>query len=160
MSAVEPAPDLPDLIDVMRLENAWVEAYHAEDAPVATIADLGALGPGLLPQAARHFSSRRAPPAVFNSGCLDLGFAINPAQTLRRPGRGSPRTCSLPVRRPKSNVRVLPPGGYDFATRLSRGATLLEAAQAADGLDFDFGAHLVGLVESGAVAALVPGGSC
>src|SRR5215469_13567661 len=31
-----PETDPPHLADVARLENAWVEAYHAADAPVAT----------------------------------------------------------------------------------------------------------------------------
>jgi hypothetical protein len=34
---------------------------------------------------------------------------------------------------------------------------LLQAVAALDDPAFDFGAHLVGLVESGAVAAIVPG---
>ena len=54
-------------------------------------------------------------------------------------------------------VRVLPPLGYDFALRLREGATLVEAAIAMNDAEFDFGAHLVGLVESGAVASVVPG---
>ena len=37
------------LLDVARLENAWVEAYHAEDASVATVDELAALGPDCLP---------------------------------------------------------------------------------------------------------------
>ena len=54
-------------------------------------------------------------------------------------------------------VRVLPPLGYDFALRLHEGATLVEAVTALDDPAFDFGTHLVGLVESGAVASIIPG---
>ena len=54
-------------------------------------------------------------------------------------------------------MRILPPLAYDFASRLREGATLIEAALAADDPEFDFGTHLVGLVESGAVAAIIPG---
>ena len=39
----------PALADVARLENAWVEAYHAEDAGVATVGELAALSPDCLP---------------------------------------------------------------------------------------------------------------
>ncbi len=35
---VQPAPDC--LVDVARLENAWVEAYHAKDAAAATVGEL------------------------------------------------------------------------------------------------------------------------
>ncbi len=56
-------------------------------------------------------------------------------------------------------VRVLPPLGYDFALSLREGATLVEAVAALNDPDFDFGAHLVGLVESGAVASIIPGRS-
>ena len=40
----------PVLVDVARLENAWVEAYHAEDAPPATVGELAALSPDCLPE--------------------------------------------------------------------------------------------------------------
>jgi hypothetical protein len=54
-------------------------------------------------------------------------------------------------------VRVLLPLGYEFARRLHEGATLVEAAEAIDDPAFDFGTHLVGLIESGAVASIIPG---
>jgi hypothetical protein len=56
-------------------------------------------------------------------------------------------------------VRVLPTLGYEFALRLREGATLIEAAQALNDPAFDFGTHLVGLIESGAVASVIPGGA-
>src|SRR4029077_9198222 len=54
-------------------------------------------------------------------------------------------------------VRVLPPLGYDFALRLREGATLIEAFTTLDDPTFDFGTHLVGLVDSGAVASFIHG---
>ena len=54
-------------------------------------------------------------------------------------------------------MRVLPPLAYDFALSLRDGATLVEAVAAMNDPAFDFGAHLVGLVESGAVASIIPG---
>ncbi len=159
MAAVEPAPDLPDLVDVMRLENAWVEAYHAEDAPVATIADLGALDAVALPRALVGFH-----PAA---RLLRFSTAAASIWASHQSGAAPVRAAAqigedVLIARPDAqvNVRILPPGGYDFAVRLRCGATLLEAAQAAHDPDFDFGTHLVGLVASGAISALVPGGSC
>jgi hypothetical protein len=40
---------------------------------------------------------------------------------------------------------------------MQEGATLVEALTALDDPAFDFGAHLVGLVESGAIASIIPG---
>ena len=54
-------------------------------------------------------------------------------------------------------VRVLPPLAYDFALRLREGATLIEAAVSLDDPTFDFGTHLIGLVDSGAVASIIAG---
>ena len=49
-------------------------------------------------------------------------------------------------------MRVLPPGGYDFARALFAGATLAEAAETLAGEGFDPGSHVVGLIEAGAFA--------
>jgi hypothetical protein len=54
-------------------------------------------------------------------------------------------------------VRVLPPSGYDFALKMREGATLIEAFTALDDQAFDFGTHLVGLVDSGTIASFIPG---
>jgi hypothetical protein len=43
--------------------------------------------------------------------------------------------------------------------RLREGATLIEAAQALNDPAFDFGTHLVGLIESSAVASVILGGA-
>ena len=44
------AHSVPYLADVARLENAWAEAYHAEDAAAATVGELAALSPDCLPR--------------------------------------------------------------------------------------------------------------
>ncbi len=147
------APSLPD---VARLENAWVEAYHAEDAGVATVGDLAALSPDGLP------STR----IVFHPAARLMRFAT-PAASLW----ASAQSCGHPaasteeigedalITRPDCDVRVrvLPPLGFDFALSLREGATLVEAVAALSDPAFDLGAHLVGLVESGAVASIIPG---
>ena len=37
VEAFEPAREIPYLTDVARLENAWVEAYHAAEAPALAL---------------------------------------------------------------------------------------------------------------------------
>jgi hypothetical protein len=160
--AAAQAPELARLADVARdvarLEDAWVEAYHAADAPVATAKDLRALSPDQLA------GTRIA----FHPAARVLRFPT-PAASLwasAQSGDGPPAPAQAMaedalITRPDAEVRVrvLPPLGYDFALKLKQGATLIEAALAANDPEFDFGTHLVGLVESGAVAALVPGDS-
>ena len=77
----------------------------------------------------------------------------HPAALIEGPGEDALIT------RPDCDVRarVLPPLAYDFALQLRDGATLIEAAAAMNDPAFDFGTHLVGLVESGAVASIIPG---
>jgi hypothetical protein len=146
------------LVDVARLENAWVEAYHSEDATVATIGELAALDPDCLPNAR----------IAFHPATRLLRFATPAASVWASCQSGAERAASEPagaedalITRPDCDVRVrvLPALAYDFALSLSEGATLIEAVTALDDPGFDFGAHLVGLVESGAVASIVPGQS-
>ena len=148
----------PCLVDVARLENAWVEAYHAEDATAATVAELAVLSPDALPGAR----------IAFHPATRLLRFSTAAASVW-----ASAQTCNAsvaPIQAPGEDalitrpdcdvhVRVLPPLAHDFALRLREGATLIEAAQALNDPAFDFGTHLVGLVESGAVASLMPGAS-
>jgi hypothetical protein len=148
----------PCLPDVARLENAWVEAYHAEDAAAATVAELAAQSPDCLPGAR----------IAFHPAARLLRFATPAASIWASAQEGAEPAASKRagaedalIIRPDCDVRVrvLPPLGYDFALRLREGATLIEAALAVNDAEFDFGAHLVGLVESGAVASFIPGGS-
>jgi hypothetical protein len=144
------------LVDVARLENVWVDAYHSEDASTATVADLAALSPDCLP------GTRIA----FHPAARLLRFAT-PAATVWASAQNSNQPVTLTegpgedalITRPDCDVRVrvLPPGGYDFALKMREGATLIEAFTALDDPAFDFGAHLVGLVESGAVASVIHG---
>ena len=155
-NAIRSAHAIASLVDVARLENAWVEAYHAEDASVAIVAELAALNPGSMPGA--RF--------VFHPAARLLRFATaagsiwasaqnsdHPAALIEGPGEDALITrpdCDV-------RVRVLPPLAHDFALRLREGATLIKAAAAMNDSAFDFGTHLVGLVESGAVASIISG---
>ncbi len=144
------------LVDVARLENAWVEAYHAGDAGVATVGELAALSPDRLPETR----------IVFHPATQLLRFATPAASLWASRQSGTERPASEPVgaedaliTRPDCDVRVrvLPPLAYDFALSLREGATLVEAVAALNDPAFDFGAHLVGLVESGAIASIITG---
>jgi hypothetical protein len=144
------------LVDVARLENAWVESYHAEDATAAAVDELAALGPDSVPGARIVFHPaarllRFATPAA--SVWASAQNSEHPAALIEGPGEDALIT------RPDCDVRVraLPPLAYDFALRLREGATLIEAAAAMNDPAFDLGTHLVGLVESGAVASIIPG---
>ena len=144
------------LADVARLENAWVEAYHAADAAAATLGDLAELRPDCLPEAriAFHPAARilrfSTPAASIWASAQGCAGAAEPIRDIAE---------DVLVTRPDADVRVriLPPLGYDFALELKEGATLIEAALALNHPAFDFGTHLVGLVESGAVASIIPG---
>ena len=149
------ALDPPYLAEVAALENAWVEAYHAGDAKVAGLGDLAALAPAELPGAR----------VEFHPAARLLGFAA-PAASIWAAHQGDAEPAP-PARwqgeealvvRPDADVAVhiLPPGGYAFAARLREGATLADAAEALSNPD-EFGTHLVGLVEAGAVRSIIPG---
>ena len=148
----------PCLADVARLENAWVQAYHGADAAAATVKDLATLSPDLLPgtRIAFHPAARTlrfsTPAASIWASAQSGDGAAAPVQAIGEDAL---------ITRPEADVRVriLPPLGYDFALKLREGATLIEAALRLDDPDFDFGTHLVGLVESGAVASIMPGAS-
>jgi hypothetical protein len=151
IAAFDPARELPYLADVARLENAWVEAYHAAEATPLGLADLAAVDPQRLG---------------------DLRFVFHPAVRLLRlahpaasiwaahQGANEPRAPEhwraedAMITRPHADVdvRILPRGGYEFAAALLSGAALAEAAAplAAEGVDP--GPHLVGLIEAGAIA--------
>jgi hypothetical protein len=153
----EPAAELelPFLPDVARLENAWIEAYHAADATVATLSDLAALAPAELPR-----SQIELHPAVrllrFATPAASIWAAFQSDSRPVPPGRSQGEDVLLVRPEADVSVHVLPPGGYAFATRLRDGSTLAGAADALPSPE-DFGAHIVGLVESGAVASIMPG---
>ena len=144
------------LADVARLENAWVEAYHAEDAATATVGELAALSPDCLPNTriAFHPAARllrfATPAASVWASAQSSGDPAAPAEETGQDALITRPDCDV-------RVRVLPPLGYDFALKMRDGATLIEAFAALDDPGFDFGTHLVGLVESGAVASIIPG---
>jgi hypothetical protein len=146
------------LVDVARLENAWVEAYHAEDASVATVVELAALNPDCLPgtRIAFHPAARLM---RFATPAASVWAAAQSSNGPAAPVEGTGEDALITRPDYDVRVRVLPSLGYDFALRLGEGATLIEAAAALNDPAFDFGTHLVGLIDSGAVASVIPGRS-
>ena len=63
----------PYLVDLARLENAWVDAYHAEDAPTVGLADLADARPGDSARTPRSRSIRRRVFFACDARRLDLG---------------------------------------------------------------------------------------
>ena len=146
----EPAREIPYLADVARLENAWVEAYHSWDAPPMTLAALAEIDPAQFD--ALRFSAHPAARLLrFAHPAASIWAAHQGPGDPRPPGDW--RAEDALVARPEADVtvRVLPPGGWAFASALFAGAPLREAAEAGGGEDFDPGAHLVGLIEAGAL---------
>jgi hypothetical protein len=149
-----PAASIAYLADVARLENAWVEAYHAAEASALGLDALASIAPDAL----ETLRFRPHPAARL------IRFA-HPAASIwaGSQGEGEPRAPEVwsaeeaLVARPDADVfvRVLPLGGFAFAAALFSGASLGEATALAARDGFDPGAHLVGLVEAGAFQSLI-----
>jgi hypothetical protein len=149
-----PAAEIAFLADVARLENAWIEAYHAADADAVGIDDIA----GRAPEAIEMLRLRVHPAARllrFTHPAASIWAASQAEGEPRRPEVWAAEQAL--VTRPDADVfvRALPPGGFAFAEALFSGATLGEAAAHCAGEDFDPGAHLVGLIEAGAFQSLI-----
>ena len=154
IASLEQLAKYPYLPDVARLERAWLDAFHAADAePIAADA-LAAVDPGRLGEVvfAPH-------PATW---LIESDYAI--VTIMSRTRAGEPLSGINPtegetalVTRAFSSVEVrsLPPGGAVFFRALIAGASLGEAAAAADANpDFELPAAIAALVESGVFTAL------
>ncbi|MFO0992732.1 MAG: DNA-binding domain-containing protein [Hyphomicrobiales bacterium] len=154
VAGFEPARALPYLPDIVRLENARIDAYHA--------ADVEPLAPDSL-------ASIAADSAEILTFKLHPSFAIvrsaHPIVTIWAMNSGERPLAAISdwsgedalVVRPRLSVltRKLPSGGAIFLQALARGETLIAAGEAAllDVADFDLSANLAGLFEAGLVVA-------
>jgi Putative DNA-binding domain len=153
VAAFEPAREIAYLSDVARLENAWVEAYHAAEAAPLALAALGKVDPQDF--GALMFSPHPAARLLaFEHPAASIWAAHQGAGEPQAPGQW--RAEEALVARPDADVgvRILPPGGFVFAQGLFSGASLAEAAAACPIGGFDAGAHLVGLIEAGAFQSI------
>lgn len=146
------AEDWPWLVDVARLEAAWMRAHHAAEATPIRLGDLAAIAPDAL---------MRHRPTLHPS--LSLIASTHPIGSIwaAHQGEGDPAPLAaggpetVLVVRPEAEVIVLvvAPADAALVAALTGGATLAEATEAAldVSLDFDLGARLTALFDLGAV---------
>ena len=149
----EPARDLDYLPDVASLENAWVEAYHAAEAAPWPLAALAEIAPERL-EALRFAIHPAARLARFETPAASIWSAHQGEGDPAPPERWGGEDVLLTRPHAEVLVRLLPDGGHDFFSSLRSGATLGEAAAPLIETGADPGAHLVGLIEAGAIAGL------
>jgi hypothetical protein len=146
-----PAQGLPYLADIVRLENARVEAYHAADIdPLA--ADSLAIAAGDVE--GLTFKLHPSFGLVRSTYPIVTIWAMNAGEFPLAPIADWSGEDALVVR-PRLMVltRKLPPGGAHFLALLAKGETLMAASEAAlgDEPEFDLSANLAGMFESGLV---------
>lgn len=154
LRAFPPVAEMSYLPDVAALENAWVEAYHAAEAAPLALAALGQVDPERLENLRFQFHPaarlvRSATPAA------SIWAAHQATSEPEPPAHWTPEDALITRPEAQVLVRVLPPGGYDLLAALQAGATLGEAAAPFIAAGVDPGAHLVGLIEAGAVSVLL-----
>lgn len=154
----EHARSLPWLADVARLERAWLDAYHANDAPPLSSTALTTAAPDSL--AGLVFVAHPATRLVRSQFAAVTIFAANRESTSSERIDASTPEDAL-ITRPEFDVVVqrLPPGGAVFLDGLMSGRTLAEAAAAAleDSQNFDLATNIAGLIEAGAFTSLTSG---
>lgn len=155
IESYEYAQDMPWLADVARIERAWLDAYHAADAPAlpaTTLAEVSAdrLGDIIFRVHPATRIARSAYPAV-------AIFAMNRADGPVTSLKSSTAEDALVTRADQEvDVRLLPPGNATFLTSLIDGATLAEAASNAfdETRSFDLSASIAGMIDAGVFTTL------
>lgn len=155
IAGYEHAQMMPWLADVARIERAWLDAYHARDAAPLAPAQLAAIVPERL--ADLVFTPHPATQIVRSEFSAVTIFAANrDTPPVGRIDASTPEDAL--ITRPGFDVivRHLPPGGAVFATCLTEGRPLGDAAASAlnTSSDFDIAANIAGLIEAGAFSAI------
>jgi len=154
----EHARSMPYLADTARIERAWLDAYHAAAASPLAAQALATIPMERLADIvfAPHPASRIVPSRF---AALSI-FAANRGDGPVGRIEGSVPEDTL-ITRPAQEVtvRLLPPGGAAFLTRLLSGQALGSAAAAAleAAPDFDLAGSIAGMIEAGVFAALHDG---
>ena len=149
---------MPWLADTARLERAWLDAYHAEDAAPLSADVLGSVPPERL--ADLVFTAHPATRIVRSPFSVVTIFAANRGnEPVGRIDASVPEDAL--ITRPDLDVvvRHLPPGGAVFLTSLMSGQSLGEAAASAlqASPSFDIAASIAGMIEAGAFTAITFG---
>lgn len=153
----EPAKSVPYLPDVARLERAWVEAYHAAEAPptdAALLALLATIDSQRLAQLSLklHPSLRvvRSPFPIVQIWLTNIDGGVPTAIDISSGGENAL------VVRPFAEVEVrrVPAGAASFILSLSAGATVADATTfaLADDSGFDLAGALRDLFAINAIA--------
>jgi hypothetical protein len=148
------AQEMPWLADVARVERAWLDAYHAADAPTLAASELASLPPERLADVV--FMPHPAAGLVRSRYAAVAIFAANREPAPVEAIDASQAEDAL-ITRPEFDVMVrrLAPGHAEFVAALIAGRPLKEAAVTALDAhrDFDIGMALAMLIESGACAS-------
>ena len=147
-----PAASVPYLADVARIEWAWKEAYHAEDASSLSASAFGEIPMEALPGI--HLQFHPSLRVVCSSMPALTIWRMNVADGVPGPVTFDGEGEDVLVIRPTVTVEVrsLPPGAIDFIGALRDGRSVLEATEATVARDprFDLSANIAGLIEAGA----------
>jgi hypothetical protein len=154
----EHARPMPWLVDTARLERAWLDAYHSEDAAPLSSYALGSVPPERL--ADLVFAAHPATRIIRSLFSVVTIFAANRGhKPVGRIDASMPEDAL--VTRPDLDVEVrrLPPGGAVFLSSLMSGQSLGEAAATALQAvpAFDIAANIAGMIEAGAFTAITFG---
>jgi len=148
------AQDMPWLADTARIERAWLDAYHAADAPPLSPNVLAAVPSDKLGDVV--FTAHPAACVVRSVYPAVAIFAMNRVEGPITPLRSSTAEDAL-ITRPDMEVavRLLPPGGAAFLKSLIDGGTLGVAAATAlaETPSFDLPANIAGMIEAGVFTA-------
>jgi hypothetical protein len=146
----ESAQDMPWLADTARIERAWLDAYHAADAPPLSSNMLSAVPSDRL--ADLVFTAHPTACVVRSAYPAVAIFAMNRVEGPITPLWSSTAEDAL-ITRPDMEVvvRLLLPGGATFLKSLIDGGTLGAAAATAftETPSFDLPANMVGMIEAG-----------
>ena len=150
IEAYDYAQEMPWLADVARIERAWLDAYHAADAPPLSPDALAAVPPDKLGDLV--FTTHPATRIVRATYPAVAIFVMNRVEGPVNPFRSSTAEDAL-ITRPdmEVTVRLLPAGATTLLTSLIGGETLAAAAAAAfeETPSFDLPSNIASMVEAG-----------
>lgn len=155
LEGFEPARKLVYLPDVARLERAWLDAFHAADAPPLDPAALAAIAPEDL--AGQRFIAHPATRIVRSRfSAVSIFSANRSGADLSGTDPGIAEDGLVTRRDFDVEVRTLPDGGAEFLQALIDGKTLGEAAESAVAVtqDFDLAAAIGAMLEAAAFTAI------
>ncbi len=152
------AQAMPWLADVARIERAWLDAYHAEDATPLSADALAAIPPEQL--AGAVFTAHPAARVLRSPYAAVTIFAANRSDGAVGPIDAGMGEDAL-ITRPDAEiiVRHLPEGGAVFLMSLMAGRPLGEAAAAAleAAPSFDIATGIAGMIAAGVFTAVISG---